>query len=449
MDDTAKASRLAIDKLDAERQKEHISLKHAGNACYAGQQEATGTWTEAAFHFLTQVSTFPNLITPFIFASIGWGPGLAVFTVVTGTVIYCSYLMAEINIIDDIRFNRYRDLAAYVWGDKIGRPLLGVLNVLLVLGVMIGSILSGGQLLKALVLLYAPDTSLTLSEFIIMVGAAVLLLSLIPTLHDVRWLNAFGTLLVFVYCVITGALCIDAGRKNQGSKDYSVIWGTDANHVFQILNSVVLFGSIAVEPMIPEVQACLARPQRDMKIGMTASWPIVLFSILFVGIPGYWAFGNTSLTFILQNLTEHRGVVAAALAMAVVNIVIMINVFGNLLYEFMENYTADSTKGVLHPRNLVPRVICRGAAVSFFTFISCLIPFFASIQGLVSAVTYIPMDVVIPLLLYQQVKKPQGIIKWVHYGLAAIYTLFCIGGAISSLRGIIVLANTFKVFANI
>ena len=33
-------------------------------------------------------------------------------------------------------------------GDKIGRPLLGVLNVLLVLGVMIGSILSGGQLLK-------------------------------------------------------------------------------------------------------------------------------------------------------------------------------------------------------------------------------------------------------------------------------------------------------------
>ena len=44
-----------------------------------------------------------------------------------------------------------------------------------------------------------------------------------------------------------------------------------------------------------------------------------------------------------------------------------------------------------------------------------------------------------------QVKKPQGIIKWVHYFLAGIYTLFCIGGAISSLRGIIVLANTFKV----
>ena len=51
---------------------------------------------------------------------------------------------------------------------------------------------------QALVLLYAPDTTVTLSEFIIMVGAAVLILSLIPTLHDVRWLNAFGTLLVFV-----------------------------------------------------------------------------------------------------------------------------------------------------------------------------------------------------------------------------------------------------------
>ena len=42
MDDTAKASRLAKSELDAEKQQEYQPLKHAGNATYAGQQEASG-----------------------------------------------------------------------------------------------------------------------------------------------------------------------------------------------------------------------------------------------------------------------------------------------------------------------------------------------------------------------------------------------------------------------
>ena len=40
--------------------------------------------------------------------------------------------------------------------------------------------------MQTLVLLYLPDTSVTLAEFILVVGGAVLLMSLIPTLHHLR-----------------------------------------------------------------------------------------------------------------------------------------------------------------------------------------------------------------------------------------------------------------------
>ena len=40
--------------------------------------------------------------------------------------------------------------------------------------------------MQTLVLLYLPDTSVTLAGFILIVGGAVLLMSLIPTLHHLR-----------------------------------------------------------------------------------------------------------------------------------------------------------------------------------------------------------------------------------------------------------------------
>ena len=72
--------------------------------------------------------------------------------------------------------------------------------------------------MQALVLLYSPDTSISLGVFITIVGAVVLLAGLVPTLHDVKWVNGLGNLLVFMFCTITGALCITAGNSSEGEK---------------------------------------------------------------------------------------------------------------------------------------------------------------------------------------------------------------------------------------
>ena len=63
-------------------------------------------------------------------------------------------------------------------------------------------------------------------------------------------------------------------------------WGSPASRVFQVLNAVMLLGSVPVSPMLPEAQATLQDPVRDMRRGLTLSWPIVMLEATIVAIPG-------------------------------------------------------------------------------------------------------------------------------------------------------------------
>ena len=62
--------------------------------------------------------------------------------------------------------------------------------------------------------------------------------------------------------------------------------GSQASHVFQVLNAVMLLGSVPVSPMLPEAQATLREPVRDMRQGLALSWPLVMLEASIVAIPG-------------------------------------------------------------------------------------------------------------------------------------------------------------------
>ena len=48
----------------------------------------------------------------------------------------------------------------------------------------------------------------------------------------------------------------------------------------------MLLGSVPVSPMLPEAQATLQHPVRDMRRGLTLSWPLVMLEAAIVAIPG-------------------------------------------------------------------------------------------------------------------------------------------------------------------
>ncbi|GJM89884.1 hypothetical protein PR202_ga06109 [Eleusine coracana subsp. coracana] len=72
----------------------------------------------------------------------------------------------------------------------------------------------------------------------------------------------------------------------------------------------------------------------------------------------------------------------------------------------MEKNLVDVTHGQFSKRNLVPRVALRTAYVAACAFVAAMLPFFGDIVGVVGAVGFIPLDFVLPVVMYNIALAP-------------------------------------------
>jgi amino acid permease len=125
-------------------------------------------------------------------------------------------------------------------------------------------------------------------------------------------------------------------------------------------------------------------------------------------------------------------------------------VYSQVAYEIMEKNSADSTRGVFSKRNLVPRIILRTLYMIICGFMAAMLPFFGDILAVVGAIGFIPLDFILPLLLFNMALQPSKTkpIFWVNISIMIIFTGVGIIGAYSSVRKLVLDANQFKLFSN-
>ena len=128
-------------------------------------------------------------------------------------------------------------------------------------------------------------------------------------------------------------------------------------------------------------------------------------------------------------------------------------VYSQVAYEIIEARSADAARGRFSRRNLAPRVVLRTAYVAGCALVAAMLPFFGEIIAVVGAVGYIPLDVVIPVVMYNMALAPRGggrrspayaanvAIMVVFVGLGVI-------GAVASVRKLAINADRFKLFSN-
>ena len=75
-------------------------------------------------------------------------------------------------------------------------------------------------------------------------------------------------------------------------------------------------------------------------------------------------------------------------------------VFSQVVYEMIEARSADPARGRFSRRNLLPRLALRTVYMAACAFVAAMLPFFGEIIAVVGAVGYIPLDVVIPVVMY-------------------------------------------------
>jgi hypothetical protein len=125
-------------------------------------------------------------------------------------------------------------------------------------------------------------------------------------------------------------------------------------------------------------------------------------------------------------------------------------VYSQVAYEIMEKKSADVQQGMFSKRNLIPRIVLRTLYMIFCGFMAAMLPFFGDINGVVGAIGFIPLDFVLPMLLYNMTFKPpkSSLTYWLNLSIMVVFTGAGLMGAFSSTRKLVLDAKKFKLFSS-
>ncbi|KAL1544085.1 Sodium- and chloride-dependent GABA transporter 1 [Salvia divinorum] len=423
--------------------------------------KSRGSWIHCGYHLSTSIVAPALLSLPFAFGSLGWTAGILCL-LIGAVVTFYSYnllsLVLEHNAQLGHRHLRFRDMANHILGARWGKYYVGPIQFLVCYGAVVGCTLLGGQCIKAIYLLSKPEGNMKLYEFVIIFGVLMLILAQIPSFHSLRHVNLVSLVLSLTYSACATAGSIYIGTSSKGPrKDYSL----NSDHetrIFGIFNAMAIIATTYGNGIIPEIQATLAPPVKGkMFKGLCICYAVVLTTFFSVSISGYWAFGNLAQGLVLTNFLEDgkpllpKWFILMTNAFTILQLSAVAVVYLQPTNEILERTFADAKKGEFSARNVVPRLISRSLSVAVATTIAAMLPFFGDINALIGAFGFMPLDFVLPFVLFNATFKPskKGVTFWVNTVIAVVFSVIGVVAAVAAVRQIILDAKTYRLFANV
>uniref|UniRef100_A0A0D3ERC3 Amino acid transporter transmembrane domain-containing protein n=2 Tax=Oryza TaxID=4527 RepID=A0A0D3ERC3_9ORYZ len=455
----------------------------------ASRGDLAGTWWHAGFHLTTAIVGPTVLTLPYALRGMGWALGLTVLTAVGAVTFYEYSLMSRVLEHCEARGRRhirFRELAADVLGITINSPdpflstaphhhthmtfpciapwsgwmfyFVVIVQTAINTGVSIGTILLAADCLEIMYTSLSPNGPLKLYHFIIIVAVALAFLSQLPSFHSLRHINFASLLLSLGYTILVSAACIGAGlSKDAPVKDYTLS-SSKSEQTFNAFLSISILASVYGNGILPEIQATLAPPAAGkMMKALVLCYSVIAFAFYIPSITGYWAFGSHVQSNVLKSLMPDTGPALAPtwlLGLAVLFVLLQLLaiglVYSQVAYEIMEKSSADATRGKFSRRNVVPRLLLRTLYLAFCAFMAAMLPFFGDIVGVVGAVGFIPLDFVLPVVMYNIALAPPRRSPMFLANTAIMVVFSGVGaiGAFASIRKLVLDAGQFKLFSN-
>ncbi|XP_006343878.1 probable GABA transporter 2 [Solanum tuberosum] len=423
--------------------------------------ESKGEWWHAGFHLTTAIVGPTVLTLPYVFRGLGWALGFICLTVMGLVTFYSYYLMSL--VLDHCeksgrRHVNFRILCCTDVGSGWMFYFVIFIQTAVNTGISIGAILLAGECLQIMYSELSPHGPLKLYHFIAMVTVIMICLSQFPSFHSLRHINLASLFLSLGYTFLVVGACIRAGTsKNAPPRDYS-LETSHLSRLFSAFTSISIIAAIFGNGILPEIQATLAPPATGKMLkGLMLCYSVILVTFYSASVSGYWVFGNKSNSNILKSLMPDEGPSLAptwVLGLAIVFILLQLFaiglVYSQVAYEIMEKNSADANKAVFSLRNLIPRIILRTLYMTLCGFFAAMLPFFGDINGVVGAVGFIPLDFILPMLLYNITFKPKksSITFWVNISIMVIFSCAGLLGSFSSIRKLVLDANKFKLFSS-
>ncbi|KAG9448405.1 hypothetical protein H6P81_014533 [Aristolochia fimbriata] len=422
--------------------------------------ESKGKWWHAGFHLTTAIVGPTILTLPYAFRGMGWSLGIVSLSASAAVTFYAYYLMSKVLDFcekEGRRHIRFRELAADVLGSGWMFYLVICIQTAINTGIGIGCILLAGECMKIMYSNLFPDGPLKLYQFIAMATVVMILLSQLPTFHSLRHLNLASLLLSLGYALLVVIACIHAGYSKKAPPKHYSLDSSKSTRTFDVFTSISIMASLLGNGILPEIQATLAPPATGKMVkGLLMCYSVIFVTFYSVAISGYWAFGNQARSNILNSLMPDEGPSLAPtwlLGLAIIFVLLQLfaigQVYSQVAFEIMETKSADVNQGIFSKRNLIPRLLLRSAYMIFCAFIAAMIPFFGDINAAVGAIGFIPLDYILPMVLYNMAYKPprKSFTYCLNVCIMVVSTGTGIMGAFSSLRQLVLDAHKFKLFS--
>ncbi|KAG5386185.1 hypothetical protein IGI04_037655 [Brassica rapa subsp. trilocularis] len=412
---------------------------------------SSDSWFQVSFVLTTSINSAYVLgYSGTVMVPLGWIGGVVGLLLATAISLYANSLIANLHEFGGKRHIRYRDLAGFIYGKKMYRVTWGLQYVNLFM-INCGFIILAGSALKAVYVLFRDDSVMKLPHFIAIAGVVCAIFAVgIPYLSALGiWLGV-STILSMIYIVVAIVLSVKDG-VNKPSRDYTV-QGSSVDKIFTITGAAASLVFAFNTGMLPEIQATVKQPvvknmMKALYLQFTAG-ALPLYAVTFIG---YWAYGSSTSTYLMDSVSGPLWVKALANISAFLQSVISLHIFASPTYEFMD--TKYGTKGgsPLALKNILFRTATRGSYIAVSTLLSALLPFLGDFMSLTGAISTFPLTFILANHMYlvamdSELSSVQKLWHWLN---VCFFGLMSLASAIAAVRLISVDSKNFhSLFTN-
>ncbi|KEH42612.1 putative amino acid transporter, transmembrane domain-containing protein [Medicago truncatula] len=419
-----------------------------------GGVSGKGTWKHAAFHVATTIAT-PAAYAPlpFALASLGWPLGVSSLVSATLATWYSSILIASLWKWNGEKHLTYRHLAHSIFGFW-GYWSIALFQQIASLGNNIAIQIAAGSSLKAVYKHYHADGKLSLQHFIVFFGIFELLLSQLPDIHSLRWVNALCTFSTIGFAGTTIGVTIYNGKKIDRTLVSYSLQGSSASKSFKAFNALGTIAFSFGDAMLPEIQNTVKEPaKKNMYKSISAAYTVIVLSYWQLAFCGYWAFGSQVQPYILASLSIPEWTVVMANLFAAIQICGCFQIYCRPTYAYFEGRIESSKSTSNFPlKNQLTRLFLTSIYMILVTLIAAAMPFFGDFVSICGAIGFTPLDFVFPALAYLKAgnisknSKLGLLMKPLNILLATWFSVVAILGCIGAVRSIVEDIKNYKFF---
>ncbi|XP_038980059.1 probable proline transporter 2 isoform X1 [Phoenix dactylifera] len=381
---------------------------------------------------------------------LGWVVGTVGFILAAAISLYANTLLARLHEVGGKRRIRYRDLAGYIYGRKM-YVLTWALQYVNLFMINTGYIILAGQALKAIYVLYKDDDALKLPYCIAIAGFVCALFAFgIPHLSALRiWLGV-STFLGLIFIIVAFVMSLVNGISTP-SRNYNIP-GSHVSNIFSTVGAVASLVFAFNTGMLPEIQATIRPPVvKNMEKALWLQFTIGVLPLYAVTFTGYWAYGSSTSTYLLNSVKGPTWVKAVANIAAFLQTVIALHIFASPMYEYLDTKYGRGKGSAFSFDNISFRVLVRGGYLTINTFVAALLPFLGDFMTLTGALSVFPLTFVLANHMYLKARKnklPASQKAW-HWLNVVGFSCLALAAAIAGLKLIVVDSRTYRLFADL